>query len=59
MSLNCHILPDSCVGIRFKMLTYFVYAPLLKRIAPFELLNLLDQEVKSRVAGVLEQNLTV
>ena len=27
-----HLAPNGCVAIRFKMLTYFVYAPLLNRI---------------------------
>ena len=27
-----HLTPKGCVAIRFKMLTYFVYAPLLNRI---------------------------
>ena len=30
--LKPYLMSDGCVAIRFKMLTYFVYAPLLNRI---------------------------
>jgi hypothetical protein len=30
--LKMHLTPNGCVAIRFKMLTYSVYAPLLNRI---------------------------
>jgi len=30
--LKMHLTLNGCVAIRFKMLTYFVYAPLLNRI---------------------------
>ena len=29
-----HLLPECCVAIKFKMLTYYVYAPLSNLIAP-------------------------
>ena len=32
MVLKPHLASNGCVAIRFKMLTYFVYAPLLNRI---------------------------
>ena len=39
-----HIMPIGCVAIRFKMLTYFVYAPLLNRIdaLPLDIIYMLE-----------------
>jgi hypothetical protein len=49
-----HLTSNGCVAIRFKMLTYYVYAPLLNRIDGLEAyLILLRIDMSSRVAGPL------
>ena len=50
-----HLTPNGCVAIRFIMLTYWVYAPLLNLIDGLEAYpNILRLDMSSRFAGPLD-----